>query len=130
MFDVQYHTKTAFPLDMHQMQICYLRSDIDIFIKQIRPLMRFACMLMFQKKYTLVGYPAMYFLVLPPAWASLLRLHVTVHEFSHPIQLLSQLLIQQLSCFCCVVMCVILYAIFYVFSASFITGQYVVEEVC
>lgn len=78
---------------------------------------------MFQKKYTLFGYPAMYFLVLLPVWAALLRLHVTMHEIYHPIPLPSQLLIQQPSCFCCVVLCVILYVIFYVFSARFVTGQ-------
>jgi hypothetical protein len=38
---LMYHTKIAFPLDMHQMQICYLRSDIDIFIKQIRSLNKY-----------------------------------------------------------------------------------------
>lgn len=46
-------------------------------------------MLMFRMKYALVGYPAMYILVLPPAWAALLSLQVTMHEFYHPIQLLS-----------------------------------------
>jgi len=91
-------------------------------------MLRYACMQMFHMNFTLVGYPAMYF-VLPSVWAALLILQVTMHIFYHTIQLLSQLLIQQLSCFSCVVLCVILYVIIYVFCASFVTGQHVVEQV-